>query len=279
MSEVLSVALQEVDKSEGVAIMEELIPGSKPPNNDGESEAESDKTENSEESPEDKTVTEETNNDVILEDSFTNKIDDPNDLDSDEDIVLKDNDKRESLAWDHGGTGPPNFAASTPIPGGSGPVTSTPVAPSTPAAGGSKPGTVTMKVVSTALGGKKTVQSLRSKTLIKSGAAAAARAKEKAKRVSDKETWLLWTLKQVCSTFVLGWSDDNETLTICKSKLPMNTDDIWSDFMNDAYMQETLLTAQDLNVRAPCGSRALCGVLHLHLGHPQCLRDLRVRGR
>ena len=43
MSEVLDVALQQDDKSEGVAIMEKLIPGSKPPNSDGESEKNSDK--------------------------------------------------------------------------------------------------------------------------------------------------------------------------------------------------------------------------------------------
>ena len=254
MSEVLSVALQEADKSEGLAIMEELIPKSKPLNNDGESEADSDKIENSEESSEDKTVIEEKDNDDDDnddddDDSFTNKIDEFND--SDEDIVLKENDKRQSLAWDSGAIGPPNFAASTPLPGGSAPVTSTPVSSSTPGGGGTKPATVAMNVVSTAFGGKKGGQSLRGKTLIKSGAAAAAKAKEKAKRVSNKDSWLLWTLKQVCDTFVLGWSDDNETLTVCKSKLPMNTDDIWRDFMNDSYMQETLLIAQDLNVRAP----------------------------
>ena len=67
MSEVLDVALQQDDKSEGVAIMEELIPGSKPRNSDGESEKNSDKNENSEESPEDKTVTGDTDNDDVHE--------------------------------------------------------------------------------------------------------------------------------------------------------------------------------------------------------------------
>ena len=127
--------------------MEELIPGSKPPNSDRESEKNSDKNENSEESPEDKTVTGDTDNDDVHEESFSNKIDDdPNDLESDdEDLVLKDTDKRESLAWDHGGTGPPNFAASTPIPGASGPITSTLAGSTTPASSGSKSGTITIQ--------------------------------------------------------------------------------------------------------------------------------------